>query len=194
MIDELLDAGRLQAGRLPIEPKPVLLEALVARTVEKAQPSLEASGHRVTVHLPGHAVPVLADPLRIEQVLDNLLENASRYADPTSPVEVSLLAEEGHALVTVSDRGGGLPAAELEPIFEPFYRGRSATSRRIRGAGLGLAISRGIVEAHGGRIWAETGNGRTSFLLTLPLSDATHVGASAQTSHEAEWGRAATRP
>ena len=174
MIDELLDAGRLQAGRLPIERERVSLEALVARAVEKAQPSLEAQGHAVNVHLPGHEVPVLVDPLRIEQVLDNLLENAGRYADPTSPVEVTLLAEEGHALVTVTDRGEGLPTAELESIFEPFHRGRNATSRRIRGAGLGLSISRGIVEAHGGRIWAETGDGRTTFLFTLPLTEAPH--------------------
>jgi signal transduction histidine kinase len=114
---------------------------------------------------------VLADPLRIEQVLDNLLENAGRYASPASPVDVALLAEGSHAIVTVTDRGDGLPADDLEPIFEPFYRGRNATSRRIRGAGLGLSISRGIVEAHGGRIWAETGEGRTTFLFTLPVAE-----------------------
>lgn len=101
MIGELLDAGRLQAGRLPIEPEPILLDA---------------------VRLPGHEVPVLADPLRIEQVLDNLLENAGRYAGPASPVDVALLAEESHAIVTVTDRGDGLPADDLEPTFEPFFR------------------------------------------------------------------------
>lgn len=173
MIGELLDAGRLQAGRLPIEPEPILLDALVAHAVEKAEPSLRAQGHRVAVRLPGHEVHVLADPLRIEQVLDNLLENAGRYASPASPVDVALLAEGSHAIVTVTDRGDGLPADDLEPIFEPFYRGRNATSRRIRGAGLGLSISRGIVEAHGGRIWAETGEGRTTFLFTLPVAEIT---------------------
>ncbi len=170
MIDELLDASRLQAGRLPIEPKPVALGALVTRAVDKARPTLEASGHTVTLRLPGEDVPVLADALRIEQVLDNLLENAARYSDPSSAVEVSLLAEDGHALLSVTDRGDGVPPAELEQIFEPFYRGHNATQRGIRGAGLGLAICRGIIEAHGGKIWGENGHDHaTTFVLTLPL-------------------------
>jgi signal transduction histidine kinase/HAMP domain-containing protein len=171
MIDELLDASRLQAGRLPIEPKPVALETLVAHAVERARPGLEGSGHSVTLRLPGEGVPVLADALRIEQVLDNLLENAARYSDPGSPVEIGLLAEDGHALVSVTDCGDAISAAELEQIFEPFYRGRNATERGIRGAGLGLAICRGIIEAHGGEIWGENGHDHaTTFVLTLPLT------------------------
>jgi two-component system sensor histidine kinase KdpD len=170
MIDELLDASRLQAGRLPIERAPVSLGALVARAVEKARPTLEAGGHPVALRLPEEDVPVHADALRIEQVLDNLLENAARYSDPSSPVEIGLVAEEGQALVSVRDRGDGLPAGELEQIFQPFYRGRNASARGVRGAGLGLAICRGIVEAHGGRIWGESGRDRsTTFLVSLPL-------------------------
>jgi signal transduction histidine kinase len=171
MIDELLDASRLQAGRLPIEPAPVELGALVTNAVDKARPGLEASGHAVTVRLPGEPVPVNVDALRIEQVLDNLLENAARYSEASSPVEVSVLAEDGHALVSVTDRGDGIAPAELEQIFEPFYRGGNASRRGVRGAGLGLAICRGIVEAHGGKIWGENGPGETtSFVLTLPLT------------------------
>lgn len=172
MIDELLDASRLQAGRLPIDAEPVALDALVTRAVDRARPMLEASGHAVSLRLPATSVPVLADPLRTEQVLDNLLENAGRYSDPGAPVEIGLLAEDGHALVSVTDHGDGIPPAELEQIFEPFYRGRNATRRGIRGAGLGLAICRGIVEAHGGEIWAENGPDRTTtFLVTLPLAN-----------------------
>jgi len=171
MIDELLDVSRLQAGRLPIDRKPVALGALVTHSVDKARPMLEASGHTVTLRLPDEAVPVLADALRIEQVLDNLLENAARYSDPSSAVEISLLAEDGHALVSVTDRGDGIPAAELEQIFEPFYRGHNAKQRGVRGAGLGLAICRGIIEAHDGKIWGENGHDRTTtFVLTLPLT------------------------
>ena len=170
MIDELLDASRLQAGRLPIEREPVDLGALLTTTVGKARPTLEANGHRVTLRLPHEDVPVVGDALRIEQVLDNLLENAARYGDPDSPVDVGLVAEDGDALVSVSNRGDGLPTSELERIFEPFYRGRNAAVRGVRGAGLGLAICRGIAEAHGGKIWGESGNGTTTFVLTLPLS------------------------
>jgi signal transduction histidine kinase len=170
MIEELLDASRLQAGRLPVERTQVSLGALVTRAVEKAEAALGASGHPVVVRLPTDDVPVLADALRIEQVLDNLLENAARYSDPGSAVEVSLLIEQGDALVTVTNRGDGVPPDELEQIFEPFYRGDNASRQRVRGAGLGLAICRGIVEAHDGKIWVENGRDRTTrFLVTLPL-------------------------
>ena len=171
MIDELLDASRLQAGRLPIEPKPISLGALVTRAVDKARPTLETGGHATDLRVPDEDVTVLADALRIEQVIDNLLENAARYSEAGSPVEVGVLVEDGEALISVTNHGDGIPAPELEQIFEPFYRGRNATRRGIRGAGLGLAISRGIVEAHGGKIWGETQENRsTAFLLTLPLA------------------------
>jgi signal transduction histidine kinase/HAMP domain-containing protein len=171
MIDELLDASRLQAGRLPVDLQPVALGAVVDRAVEKARPTLAESGHEVTLQLPNREVRVLADALRIEQVLDNLLENAARYSAPGSPVDVNLAAEDGHALLTVTDHGGGIPQTELERIFEPFYRGANAKQSSIRGAGLGLAISRGIIEAHGGRIWGEhAGDDATAFVVTLPIA------------------------
>ena len=171
MIDELLDASRLQAGRLPIERKRVALTELVAHAVDKTHPTLEATGRTLTLHLPDDEIPVLADPLRIEQVLDNLLENAARYSRPGSRIEIGVLAEDGHALVSVTDRGDPVPSAELEQIFEPFYRGRNAQQTGIRGAGLGLAICRGIIDAHGGEIWGENGpDDTTTFILTLPLT------------------------
>jgi two-component system sensor histidine kinase KdpD len=171
MIEELLDVSRLQAGRLPIELSPVQLGDLVRHAIDKALPKVQADGHTVALRLPDEPVPVFADPLRIEQVLDNLLENAARYSDPGSVIEVSLSSEDGHVLLGVTNAGGGVPPAELEQIFEPFYRGAEARQRRVRGAGLGLAICRGIVEAHGGRIWAENGHDRTTtFLVTLPLN------------------------
>jgi signal transduction histidine kinase/HAMP domain-containing protein len=170
MIGELLDVSRLQAGRLPIELAPVVLGELVTHAIDKARPTLEANGHTVTLRLPDEPIPVFADPLRTEQVVDNLLENAARYSDPGSPIEVSLHAEDGHVLLGVTNAGDGVPPAELEQIFEPFYRGAEAKQRRVRGAGLGLAICRGIVEAHGGKIWVENGHDHTTtFLLTLPL-------------------------
>lgn len=171
MIDDLLDASRLQAGRLPIEREPLSLTELVERVVEKVRPGLEGAGHPVALRLPADAVPVLADARRIEQVLDNLLENASRYSEPDSPIEVGLVAEEGEALVSIRDQGDGLAPGELDQIFQPFFRGRSASASRHRGAGLGLAICRGIVEAHGGRVWGESGRDRTTtFLVALPLA------------------------
>ena len=117
---------------------------------------------------------MLADTLRMEQVLNNLLENAARYSDPSSPVAISVVAEDGHAVLSVADHGDGIPEAELEQVFEPFYRGRNAKRRGIRGAGLGLAICRGIVEAHGGRIGAlNRPGGGFDINIVLPIVTAT---------------------
>jgi signal transduction histidine kinase len=177
MIDELLDASRLQAGRLPIDLQPVSLSALVSHAVDKARPMLAGSGHAVELGLPPDDIFVLADALRIEQVLDNLLENAARYSDAGSPVEVGVRADDGEAVVGVTNWGAPVPVAELDQIFEPFYRGTNARKAGVRGAGLGLAISRGLVEAHGGTIWAENGaEGATTFVLTLPLLEEHPVG------------------
>ena len=169
MIEDLLDASRLQAGRLPIEQRPVQLRTLLGHAVEKARPSLEAERREIDLRLPPEEPVVLADPLRIEQVLDNLLQNASRYSEPGSPIEIGLVVAGADALLNVTNRGNGLAPDELERIFEPFYRGRSARARQVRGTGLGLAISRGIVQAHDGRIWGEVDGGRTTFLVALPL-------------------------
>lgn len=173
MIDELLDASRIQAGRLPVDRHPIRLGALLARATDKARPSLHANRHEIVLHLPEDDPLVLADDLRIEQVLDNLLENASRYSDPDSPVRIALSVDDNDTIVEVANRGNGLTAAELEQIFEPFHRGRNSKDLRVRGAGLGLAISRGIIDAHQGRIWAETAAHTTTFLFTLPLAPAT---------------------
>ncbi len=171
MIEELLDVSRLQAGRLQIEPTPIVIGELVAHAINKARPTLEASGHIVELRVPDEPIPVFADPLRVEQVVDNLLENAARYSEPGSTIDVTLHAEDGHVLIDVTNAGDGVPATELEQIFEPFYRGAEAKQRRVRGTGLGLAICRGIVEAHGGRIWVENGHDHTTtFLVTLPLA------------------------
>ena len=171
MIGELLDVSRLQAGRLPIERRSVSLGDLLSHAAEKARPTLSAAGHDLAVALPAREVVVMADPLRIEQVLDNLLENASRYAEPHSPIELRLAAENGNAVASVTNHGAAPAGSEVDRIFEPFYRGRNAKELSIRGAGLGLAICRGIVEAHGGRIWCESGTDHlTAFVLTLPLT------------------------
>ena len=170
MIDELLDASRLQAGRLPIDPQPVRLGALVARAVGKAGPTL-ADGRESSCssrRRPGRArgrAPHRAGARQPARERRPLLGSRLRHRRRAR-------AEDGHALVSVTDRGDGIAEAEFEQIFEPFYRGANSKQRGVRGAGLGLAICRGIVEAHGGRIWVESLQGSaTSFLLTLPLAE-----------------------
>jgi signal transduction histidine kinase len=120
--------------------------------------------------LPG-ATEVLADPGRIEQVLHNLLDNAAKYSNPGSPIEVETTIRDQQVLISVKDHGDGIPSHEVERIFEPFYRGENSRRRGNRGTGLGLAICRGIVESHDGRLWVESKPGLGStFFFTLPLA------------------------
>ncbi len=150
MIDDLLDASRFQSGHLSLETELVVLDALVENAVGRAQPVLEETGHALsTFHRDGE-LRVVVDPLRIEQVLRNLLDNAARYSEPDTRVELVVYRETDEAVVSVTDRGDGILEDEREAIFEPFFRGESSRRRRVRGTGLGLAICRAIVEAQGG--------------------------------------------
>ena len=110
------------------------------------------------------------DDVLIEQVLVNLLDNALKYTPAGSPIEVITTATEHNVTIEVADRGPGLPPGEEEQVFEKFYRGEQLGAR---GAGLGLAICRGIVRAHGGRIWSrDVPGGGVAFLFTLPVGEA----------------------
>ncbi len=170
MIDDLLDASRFQSERLSLETEIVALDELVASAVERVRPALEQTGHTVTAEQRDGTLRVLVDPLRIEQVLRNLLENAGRYSDAGTSIELVVHRESDEAVVSVSDRGDGIPEDEREAIFELFYRGENARRRGVRGTGLGLSICRAIVEAQGGRFWVESVPDRGStFLFSLPL-------------------------
>lgn len=170
MIDDLLDASRLQSGRLSLESELVALDSLVESAVERARPMLGETGHTVVTRHRDGELRAQVDPLRIEQVLRNLLENAGRYSDPQTRIHVVVSRENDEAVVSVADRGGGIPEAEREAIFEPFYRGENSRCRGVRGTGLGLSICRAIVEAHGGRLWVESAReGGSAFLFSLPL-------------------------
>jgi len=170
MIDELLDASRLQAGGFQMNATAISLGELLEGPLKKASASLQQAGHSLQVKLLPDKVRVLADTNRIEQVLHNLLDNAARYSGPGSRVEVAATTEDGRAIISVRDYGDGIPAQELQRIFEPFYRGDNSRRRGARGTGLGLTICRGIVESHGGRLWAESSPSKGStFFFTLPV-------------------------
>jgi two-component system sensor histidine kinase KdpD len=110
------------------------------------------------------------DGLLLEQVLMNLLDNAAKYAPAGTPIDIHAWIDNGEALVQVADRGPGLAAEDLGRVFEKFYRGVQATAPVSRGAGLGLAICSAIIQAHGGRIWAENRpGGGACFWFSLPL-------------------------
>jgi two-component system sensor histidine kinase KdpD len=111
--------------------------------------------------------------VQIDQVLSNLVENAAKYAPPDTEIGLSVHRDEGNLVVEVSDRGPGIPSEELTRLFTPFHRIAGAGARQP-GFGVGLAVARGLVEAHGGRIWASNRiDGGSRFIFTLPLSAST---------------------
>jgi two-component system, OmpR family, sensor histidine kinase KdpD len=166
LVHNLLDMSRIEAGALD----PRLVESSVAEVVGPVvRRARAASRQRVDVDVPDELAPVLVDPVRLDQVLTNLLDNARSYA-AGSPVQVVARQAAGTVELRVVDHGPGIPGPEQERIFDQFYRLKGG-GRRPEGTGMGLAICRGIVEAHGGRLRVETtpGGGAT-FVLTLPVS------------------------
>ncbi|MDQ6727223.1 MAG: PAS domain-containing sensor histidine kinase [Actinomycetota bacterium] len=165
LVTELLDISRLESGRLVLRRQMVDVVALVNGVVEKVR-MMEAQ-LSADVDFPENFPRVYADPDKIEQVLTNLVENAAKYADPKS-MGVSGSMGDGRVTIAVSDHGEGIPATDLPRVFTKFFR-RAET--RPTGSGLGLWISRGLVEAHGGRliVESEVGVGST-FRFTLPVA------------------------
>jgi signal transduction histidine kinase len=151
MVDDLLDASRLQAGGLSLNRADVSLPALAQRVAERF--ATQSSKHTLVTNFPDTFPVILADEARIEQVLMNLVSNALKYA-PNGEIKISGAVHPEQVVVCVSDEGPGIEAKDLPHIFDRFYRSTKAV-KHTKGAGLGLYLARAIVEAHGGRIWAD---------------------------------------
>jgi signal transduction histidine kinase len=172
LVSDLLLLTQIEAGELAFELEPVDLEEVVQECIEAAAPAAEASGIELgasTEHLPafrGHRV-------RLVQVLDNLISNGLKFTPHGGRVEVRLSAVDGAAVIEVEDTGFGIAESEQEQLFERFFRSAQATQNAIPGTGLGLTISKAIVERHGGQIELESSEGvGTIVRVRLPL--ATH--------------------
>ncbi|MHB1160708.1 MAG: ATP-binding protein [Chloroflexota bacterium] len=168
LVGNLLDLSRIQGGHLQPEKGWYDLGALVDDVLGGLRPV--TAQHRVVVKVPEDLPPVLLDYVEIVQVLTNLVENAAKYSPPGTDIEVSARRQGEELEVEVADRGPGVPASELPRLFEPFHRGLGV---RVgpKGVGLGLAIARGLVEAHGGRILAENRpGGGLRLLFRLPMA------------------------
>ena len=172
LIQDLLDMTRLEAGRLAVDPRSVDVTALAYRGIEGLRPLAKSSGVRLHAHLPSDIVRANADPDRVLQLLSNIVGNAIKFTPASGSVTLAVRADGEFALFEVTDTGEGIDAAHLPHVFERFYQAGPGGGQSARhGAGLGLPIARGIVEAHGGRIWIEStpGNG-TCVRFTLPLA------------------------
>jgi PAS domain S-box-containing protein len=168
MVGDLLDVSRIETRRLAIEPRPVDLTALTRDVTERA--ATMTRGH--TIHLTVHddVPPIQADPARVEQMLGNLLANAAKYGYPTTSIWVDLARKGGGAQVSVTNLGKGIPSDEQPKLFHRFHRSHQAISENSAGLGLGLYITKGLVEAHGGRIWVESiPKHTTTFHFVLPI-------------------------
>jgi signal transduction histidine kinase len=171
MIKDLQEVSRLDSGRtLRVEPRPVDLASLLREGCEALHIQAGAKEQQVSCELPESPVAVWADPDRIGQVLGNLIGNAIKFTPLRGHIALRGRREGREVLVSVTDEGPGIPGCDLERVFEPYWQaGRTA---RL-GAGLGLKIAKGLVEAHGGRIWAESVLGAgTTFSFTLPIAGA----------------------
>jgi signal transduction histidine kinase len=177
LVDQLLDLSRLEAGDLPLRREPLRLDSLVRQVLSE----MEVVGATREVHLSGELpddLPmIVADRERVHQVLFNLLDNAVRFTPPGGEVLVSAERHNGSVDVHVRDTGPGIAPEHLPRVFERFYRVDPARSRDDGGTGIGLAIARSVVEAHGGRIWADSEPGSGSvFTFELPVAAAAENG------------------
>ncbi|QRK10260.1 GAF domain-containing protein [Archangium violaceum] len=167
LISDLLDWGRIEAGGLPLEPSEQDLASLVTEALESVRPLAEARGLRVTAELPDEGVRVKCDRTRVLQVFGNLLGNAVKFTPDGGQLTAGARVLRDEVQLWVKDTGTGIRPEALPHVFERYWQAKDAESR---GTGLGLTIAKGIVEAHGGRIWArsEWGQGST-FTFSLPM-------------------------
>jgi PAS domain S-box-containing protein len=169
LIDNLLDASRLQAGAMPLEMDQVALDALAERVAARFRTQTET--HEIVADFPADFPPIQGDAGRLEQVLNNLLSNAIKYSPGGGRIEIGGRVLPGEVVVSVADQGVGIPLEEQVRIFERFFRGSRERHQRTPGVGLGLYLVKAIVEAHGGRIWVESNPGEGAvFSFALPRS------------------------
>ncbi|MTD42972.1 hypothetical protein GKE82_01285 [Conexibacter sp. W3-3-2] len=168
LIDDLFELTRLQAGEIRWTAEHVPLDALVAETVDAMRPQAEQRRVKVRADLAAGLVPARANPEQLQRVLFNLIQNAIRHTPADGSVVVRAEPVGDGVEIEVADTGSGIPAEDRERVFDAFFQGGDRAARTAGGAGLGLAIARAIVEAHGGRIWLEDAPAGTRVRFRLP--------------------------
>ena len=168
MVSELLELSKIESGKVPLRLESCELQPIVASVVERLQSQVERKSLQLEVQLRDDLPSVLVDAQRIEQVLTNLLHNATKFTPTGGRIRLGASQNDNELIVSVRDNGSGIPESDLSRVFERFYK--TDRSRHSGGTGLGLAIVKHVVQAHGGDIWATSKEGKGSvFYFTLPI-------------------------
>jgi len=172
LVDDLLEVSRITGGKIVLRKEPVTLVSVVEHAVETSRPLIEAASHQLVVEPIPETLVIDADPVRITQVISNLLNNAAKYTQEGGRITLAAEASGQTAVVTVRDNGLGIPEDMLPRVFEMFAQVDRTLKRAQGGLGIGLALARSLVEMHGGRIAARSGglNQGSEFVVSLPLS------------------------
>ena len=171
LVDDLLDLSRITHNRIELRKSEIEVGSVIHQAVDASRPLAESAGHEIEVHVPSEPMYVLADPVRLTQIVDNLLNNAFKYTPRGGKINVTARRHDNFAIVTVKDTGIGIPPGKLESIFEMFTQLDRSLDRSQAGLGLGLTLVKRLTEAHGGAIEARSaGIGQGSeFVVRLPL-------------------------
>jgi len=169
LINDLLDIGRIEA-EVNLNMEVCALDEIIAQSVDELRSQAESKQQTLVMTLPPHVPPVWGNPLRLRQVVDNLVNNAIKYTPEEGKITVWVEDYDSQIALHVSDTGFGIPHADQPYIFDKFYRVQNEETEGITGTGLGLAIVKSIVEKHNGRVWVESepGHGST-FTMLLPI-------------------------
>ena len=169
IIDDVLDMSKIEAGAMKLSKNITNFERIVTQLSNKIDAL--TTDHRFKLNLSDGLPRIFVDELRMGQVITNLVENAVTYSEKESQIVLEAKTSSNELLVSISDQGEGIPLDRLEKVFSHFYRLEENTERRTSGSGLALAISRGIIESHGGQIWADSeGQGKgTKIYFTIPV-------------------------
>ena len=166
MVDNLLDMSRIEAGSLTLSKTACSLENIIIQGVERVDGGITRP---IQIDIPPGLPPVYVDAYRIEVVIRNLVENAIKYSEEGKPIRIVAIPAGEKVIVQIEDQGPGIPTDKVVDIFESFYRLDDGLARRKPGVGLGLAICRGFVQAHEGKIWVEPRQTGTCFAFSIPL-------------------------